>query len=887
VLEHWRSVAEGATQVVLLAGEPGVGKTRLAGEVAARVQADGGIVIAGRCDELVGTPYEPFAEALRSQLAQPGGVLSLGAMAGELVHLGPDLDAFVPGLQPPLAADPEAIRTKLFDAVSCWLAETASRQPVLLVLDDVHWADHGSLLLLRHVAINQPVPGLLVLGTYRDTDVDRRHPLQSMLAELRRRGDVERISLDGLDADEIVALMTETAGHELEEDGITLAHALQEETAGNPFFVGEVLRHLAETGAITQRDGAWVAGTRDFVLPEGVRDVVGRRVSALPDDTQRLLETGAVVGARFDLDVLAVIAGLDEDDVVDLLDPAINAHLVQETGVGAYRFSHALVRSTLHQELSSTRRSRLHRKTAEALEKLHTEDDLARAGELAYHWSEASAAGEPVRAIEAARHAAELSMNAAAPLEAARWYARALDLIDEDNVRERIELTILGIQARLYGGDSDVRADVIATARRAEEIDDVELMARALGLTVRTNLSATGEDSDAERIELLERAVARARDAAPEVRADLYATLALELIYTGDVQRRRELTRAGMALLPEVHDPYERCRVGAHLGQATPWSTFTSADSRQRLTSADHQFGLHCDDLLVRHGALVNEWFRGLVCGDGARARAAAAAQLETTIRTRHPFYEDFAPFFGMLLHLIDGDLDASAREKEVLVERWTRHGWPSVDVYATSVDFEIAREAGLLPFLTADVLAVEDDDVPTVRAGLAVIVACESEDLDRARTIITQRSRNAFRDLHDDASLPVARAAWSEGVALAGHRAAAQQWYDLLVEDPDAHFVTGGWYVGSATRNLGLLAATLGRDDDAVSWFERAVTEHERIPTPPWLARGLLDWAQHELAMRRRDHALELIDRALAVIGDLPLEASKARAQHLRDLTG
>jgi len=334
--------------------------------VARQVQADGGLVIAGRCDELVGAPYQPFGEALRSQLRVPGGVLSLGTLAGELIRLVPELDAFVPGLQPPLTADPDAERTKLFDAVVAWLTDTASRQPVLLVLDDLHWADHGTLLLMRHVAINQPVPKLLVLGTYRDTDVDRRHPLQSVLAELRRRGEVERIALDGLDETEIVELMTAAAGHELEADGIELAHALQEETAGNPFFVGEVLRHLAETGAITQRDGAWVAGRDDFVLPEGVLDVVGRRLSNLPDETQQVLEIGAVVGARFDLDITAMVGGLDEDDVLDRLDPAITAHLVEETGVGSYRFSHALVRSTLHHELSSTRRARLHRKRVTA-----------------------------------------------------------------------------------------------------------------------------------------------------------------------------------------------------------------------------------------------------------------------------------------------------------------------------------------------------------------------------------------------------------------------------------------------------------------------------------------------------------------------------------------
>ena len=881
-LGHWHEVSGGATKVVLLAGEPGVGKTRLASEVARQAQLDGGRVLAGRCDELVGAPYQPFAEALVDQLRVPGGRLSLGPLAGELTRLVPDLDSYVPGLEPPLAADADAERTKLFDAVCGWLAASSREQPVLLVLDDLHWADHGTLLLMRHVAITQPIPRLLVLGTYRDTDVDRRHPLSSMLAELRRRGEVERIALEGLDTDEIVELMSAAAGHELPEDGLTLARALHEETAGNPFFVGEVLRHLAESGAITQRNGAWVAGTDDFVLPEGVRDVVGRRLSALPDDTQRVLETGAVVGARFDLDIVAMVSGLDEDDVVDRLDPAIAAHLVEETGVGSYRFSHALVRSTLHQELSSTRRSRLHRKTAEALEKLRLDDDLAGAGELAYHWSEASAAGEPVRAIEAAKHAAELALKAAAPLEAARWYKHAIDLVDEDNVRDRIGLTILMADARLKGGFAEAAEDGLAAARLAEDIDDVDLMEQALSLNVRTNLSL-GEASNPERIALLESAIARAAASSPAMRARLDAQLALELLYTGDVTRRGALCDEALALVPEVPDPVERHHLRMLVGRAMPWSRVTSSRARETLDEPDHAVVLRQEDPFVRHEALQNEWFMNLVLGNGDEARAAVAAFTEMAVLTRHPFIEDMVPLWTMQLHLIDGHLDACQRDVDLLIERWTRHSWPSVEIYASSAQFEMAREAGLLPFLTANELTPEPGDVPAVRAALAAIVALEAGDRPAVLRLLEQRGRNGFVDVPDDAALPVARAAWSEAAAFARHPVAAQQWYDLLVVDPERHFVTGGWYIGSPARNLGMLASALDRDGEATQWFERAAAAHERMSTPPWLARGLLDWAEHELARGRNSRAVELVDRALAAIGELPLASSRDRAMRLR----
>ena len=882
VLDHWRACRGGATNVVLLAGEPGVGKTRLASELAREVQLDGALVLAGRCDELVGTPYQPFAEALTAQLRAPGGVLTLGPLRGELARLVPELDQYVPGLEPALDADADAERTKLFDAVVGWLNETAAHQPVLLVLDDLHWADHGSLLLMRHVAITQPVPNLLVLGTYRDTDVDRRHPLQSMLAELRRRGEVERIALEGLDTHEIAELMVAAAGHDLEADGLSLAQALHDETAGNPFFVGEVLRHLAETGAITQRDGAWVAGTDDFVLPEGVRDVVGRRLSALPEDTQRVLEAGAVVGARFDLDVVSVVSGLDEDEIVDLLDPAIAAHLVDETGIGSYRFSHALVRSTLHQELSSTKRSRLHRRTAEALEKLRTEDDLAGAGELAYHWSEASSAGETVKAIDAARHAAELALKAAAPMEAARWYAHALELTDEDNVRDRAEFMILAAHARLYGGDADAESDSLPAARLAETIDDLDLVVQALELAVRTNLSL-GEAVDLERIEFIERTIERMGDVTPELRARVYCSLALQLIYTGDVTRRAELTSAVDALIGEIDDPLLRYRIGALCQRARPWSTLTTDYYRSRINSSEHRVVLAHDDVMVRYDAVQNEWFPNLVLGDGARARAGLAMLDEMAIRTRHPFLEDMVPFWSMMFHLVEGDLAGCERDKQLMIDRWTRHAWPSIEIYATSADAQMARESGLLPFLSDEVLAVEDNSVPTVRAGIAAIARKEAGDRDAVVQMVRQRGRNHFRDVIDDAALPIVYSTWSEAAAYAGAVDAINAWYERLSNDPELHFTTGGWYLGSATRNLGLLCSALGRDNEAMDWFAQAVAAHERMRTPPWLARTLLDWADHELTMGRRDAVRDHVDRALEVIGDLALDASRNRAAALR----
>jgi class 3 adenylate cyclase len=246
----WSTVISGGTRLVLMSGEPGIGKTRLAAETATGIADKGGMVLAGRCDELVGAPYQPFAEALRFRMGQPGGGESLGPAPGELVRLVPELADVVPGLPSPLMASPDAERLRLFEAVRGWVAALAAASPVVLVLDDLHWADAGTLLLMRHIVVTDPVPQLLVLGTYRDTDLDRTHPLSGMLGELRRRAEVTRVVLEGLDTGEVTDLMSRAAGHELGDDGLTLAVEVRAETGGNPFFIGEVLRHLAESGAI-------------------------------------------------------------------------------------------------------------------------------------------------------------------------------------------------------------------------------------------------------------------------------------------------------------------------------------------------------------------------------------------------------------------------------------------------------------------------------------------------------------------------------------------------------------------------------------------------------------------------------------------------------------
>ncbi|MGQ0833078.1 MAG: BTAD domain-containing putative transcriptional regulator [Microthrixaceae bacterium] len=399
----WDKAQDGFRQAVLVAGEPGIGKTTLAAAFARRVHDSGGVVLYGRCDEDLGVAFQPFAEALRSLVAAlpDDQLLGLGHHAGHLSRLLPELTLRLPNLASPIPADAEAERYTLFEAVVALLASAAQQGPVLLVLDDLHWAAKPTLLMLRHLVRAETAMRVMVVGTYRDTEVDRSHPFGDVLADLRREPAVARFALSGLDVDSVQELVAATAGHALDATGLELTDALHRQTNGNPFFVAEVLRHLAETGAVYQdAEGHWTSDLAmdQLGLPEGVRDVVGRRLSRLSAAANHALGVGAVVGPGFDLRLLEAIpeAG-DAAVVLDALEEGVAAGLLSEDR-GTYWFAHALVRQTLLDELTSTRRLRLHRRVAEAIETVAPDDLEA----LAFHFAEAALDGVADKAVDCA-----------------------------------------------------------------------------------------------------------------------------------------------------------------------------------------------------------------------------------------------------------------------------------------------------------------------------------------------------------------------------------------------------------------------------------------------------------------------------------------------------
>ena len=374
------ATTERQMRAVLIGGEPGMGKTWLAWQAARAAHTNGTTVLFGGSVEGLTIPYRPWITALSHLLAHaPPEVLAglTPVQAGALARLVPTEAHRLPAGEPP-ATDPDTERLLLMEAVVGLLQAMLVTGPTVIVLDDLQWADLASLQLLRHLlASGAPLP-LTVVATFRDSDLSRDAPLAAVLADLRREARATRLQLNGLDDHDIVELIEAAAGYELDGAGVALAHAVHGETDGNPFFVTELLRHLAESGEVTASiDGRYglASGLADLDLPRSIREVVGHRVARLGETATRVLSLAAVVGQAFDLEVLGAVAEVDDEQLLDVLDAAVAAALITEdsTVAGRYRFAHTLIQHTLYQDTSMARRQRAHLRVAQALEATPTE----------------------------------------------------------------------------------------------------------------------------------------------------------------------------------------------------------------------------------------------------------------------------------------------------------------------------------------------------------------------------------------------------------------------------------------------------------------------------------------------------------------------------------
>jgi DNA-binding SARP family transcriptional activator len=566
----WVRSQQGDPQLVFLSGEPGIGKTRLAADIANAAAADGAVVLYGRADEGLSVPYQPFVEALRGYVeAHQDWELdeTLGRYPGELVRLLPELSGRVADLAPPLHSDPATEQYRLFDAVASWLSAAALSTPVVLVLDDLQYAAEPTMFLLRHIVTSHPAGSWFVVVTYRKSEVGRGDPLVALLADLRSGAHSEcihHLELLGLDEIDVSTFIEAASGRTMHESEDALVSTLHRRTGGNPFFLSEILRHLVETGALSpDGDSPEEAPLRDTHIPDAARDVVLRRIARLSGNAQSVLTVAAVVGLEFDLGLVAAVSDVDPDALLATMDEAAAACIVEERGLERFSFAHALVQAALYGGLTESRRVRLHRRVGEAIEAIYAIPSRANLSELAFHYAYAV----PDKAVQYAIAAADAALDATAFEDAAMVCERALACIDgardtsaEVSATNECDLLLRLGRAEFEAGRRHARQTLLRAYELGCAVGDPVRAANAL-LTLSRGFFARMGGVDHELVSSLERAIDMQVQESSALVSRLLATLACELEWAEDGERRFELSDRALAIARDTNDPETLARV--------------------------------------------------------------------------------------------------------------------------------------------------------------------------------------------------------------------------------------------------------------------------------------------------------------------------------------
>ena len=860
-----RQTAAGRCRAVLLCGEPGIGKTRTAAEVAQAAFDEGAIALYGRCDEEMGVPYQPFAEALDWYTTHATAPI-LGQYPGELTRLHPLLSSRLAGLAAPLSSDPRSEEYLLLEATRSWLVELSRQQPVVLVVDDLHWAPKPVLLLLRHVlraaVAEGDGAGLLVLGTYRDTELGRRHPLAGVMADVRRLPGVEQLAMAGLSVAEVAELMSQAAGQELDDDARRLAEGVHAETQGNPFFVGELLRHLVETGMLSRQDDHWVvARDATMAVPQGVRDVVGRRLGRLSAQTNQMLSVAAVLGRDFDLELLAALRDAPEDSLLDALDEAVGAGLVQETGADRYRFAHVLVRATLFEELSATRRRRLHRQAGEATEKLRPDDVVA----LAYHFSQAGPDGEGTsRAVHYGLAAAEQALQARALGDAEARFHQVLGLL-EDPATGQAPARIAALcglgETQRDQGNAEFRTTLLEAGWLAHASAEVALLVRAALANSRGLPSMIGA-VDTDRVAITQAALESVGPHPTAQRAQLLAHLAAELSFAGDNRWRVVLSDQAEAIARDLADN----ELLAWVLNRTGYAAF-APDRVERLVARGEEATRLSDAAGDPAQRVLSRYYWSgalLTAGDISGFREVTAEMLVVSSDAA-PTIQRFAQFLQARLDLMDGRFEDAQRINDDVLRQAQELGEPDGPSWWGSIAMAVEMLRGGIAAVVDTIgdISSQYPDFPAWWITHAVVLAMAGR-APEARDVLTRHSPNPEELLND--VLPFMAVSWLAWVPLylddaplAARIAATLRPY----RDYWAHPYST--VLGPITMYLAMCAATTGDLDESVALFEdsdQVLAELGCHGLLPFLRLVYAEVLLRRPSGNRRTRAMQLLDQ-------------------------
>jgi hypothetical protein len=844
MVSAWERARDGTRSLLLVCGDAGIGKTRLVTHLAAHAQAEGALVLYGRSIQGGGLPYEPWRQAL-TQLVETGDAdlieRHVGIHGGEAVRLVPSLATRVPGVPAPRSSDPETERYLLFGATADLIVDAARKAPAMLVLDDLHWSGRPTLALLKHLELAAPRDvRLLLVATYRD-EFRPGEPLLDLLAELRRDSSptVTRVALTGLSEDEVLTLLEQTAGNQLDVPGAALARQIHRETNGNPFFVTELARHLTESGSIIRGvDGRWTAAPEISELPRSVQEVVLSRVMQLGSEALRILSTAAVIGRDFELALLARVEDMDEDEVLEILDMARTVALVTDDAAGRYSFVHALVTHALQAHLSATRRERLHGRIARVLEE--APDPMF--GELAAHWA---AAGPHARAkaVTYANAAGRAALAQLAPDQAAESFERAISMhgqrSDADEATACELLLGLG-EAQLHAGIADFRETLLDAAERAARNRDHGRLVRAALANWRGFASATGF-VDEQRVAVLEAALAHV-SASDARRARLLAQLAAELLWDRDHERRRSLSDEAVELARRSGDAATLAHV-LTLRATAVWWPETLPDRRAETAELiDLVDGL--DDPLQRFWARTWCAITAVQASDLDGAEHCLTTMREITGRLAHPRLRFVMATQEAWRAQLAGRLESA--------EEWMDHAYKigeeageadAFTLYAAQ-RISVRWHQGRLAEDT-ELLTQMSEEVPAVSLfeAMDALARCEAGEDAHALASLDRHARTGFAALASDPVHLTALTAWSELTGRLGAVDAAKALLPRLEAVREQVVLDSLGTFGVMSRCAGVVAGVLGRAAEADTHFIHALDVHERLGATSLVARTRLDW--------------------------------------------
>lgn len=843
---QWATVVDGGHATVLVSGEAGAGKTRLAAEFAAGCHEAGAVVLSGVSDAELAMPYQPWvmvAEQLVRHLP-PEALADLHNELGHLATLVPQLDRVVPGLPRPALFDPEVERQRLLSAIRAVVAAAAALAPVVLVLDDLHWAGQQTLVMLRYLARTAPVDRLLVIGTFRDADDEVTEPLASLLADLRRVESAERIKLAGLDVDGVRELLNSVAAGDplsgppssspAASDGLgARAKMVAERTGGNPFLVWEL---------------AGIDGPAGEAVPDSVREVVAARLAQLSDPARQVARLLATVSNRLEFAVLREASGLDTGVLAAALGELVGSGLVRELDgpVLSHQFAHALLRDAVSEPIAALTWAGLHLRVAQALEHVHEADRRGVVAELAWHFSAAAAVGGRDKAVYYGRRAATHARRTAAYDEAGTVLRVVLAVAPPgtaDRASLLVELGDLFERSGRVFESMQVWAEAFETASLTP---DVALRAEAaIGFEQAAHVSHTNVAS-MHAVRMLEEVLPACGDTDSALRARVRGALARSVTMAG-LPGAEDLAEAALAEARRVGNT-DALVVALETAQAVltdPHTLLEQSHELERLTLAT-------GDIWRSMWATGSRVRVLLEFGDLAAARETVARHRQRSMDFRFLLFRFQCDVFDAILALADGRFDDAERS----IEDAERLGadeptLPSAGIYGLQM-FLIRREQGRLEEMrpTLHLLRSVSSSQPVWRPGLALAYA-ELGLRDEARQILASLAPDGFRSVPRDNLWPIALSFLADTCLILEDTSHAAPLLTELDRFAGRTLAAGfSACVGPADRLRAGMAELIGNPDLADAAAVDALALVERSGAPVWRSR--LQEMQSWIAARR-----------------------------------